>query len=302
MRVAVLHQDLEWGERSIVELLGQRGHTAILVDVRRSDAGELRDFDLVLNRVYASVANRCFQDNLRTLGLLEDLESFGVPCVNSLRATRFDYDKYLTATTLSSQGVPTPETALVTSMEELEHQRARIAVWGYPLVVKRNMGGRAHDMLRVTSESELTELLRSRLSDEARRDYGAGFVVQPFLQAVGDCDYRIGVVDGEYLYAYSRSLVGLRADERPWIGCIGMGSVFRAYEAPSEERVLACRATEIVGADLNEVDLLITNDGPVVIEVNLTPSYGPEDHDFLVRAIDQILSRRAVARSAGVHD
>lgn len=287
MKVAIVHQDLEFSEVSIMERLGHLGHVGILVDVRTVEARDLAGFDLVLNRVYASVANRAFYDNLRALSLLEELEAMGVRCVNSLRATRFDYDKHRAAEALRAEGIPTPETLLIMEPEDLERQRARMREWGYPLVVKRNMGGRAKDLVKVGDEAELLASLRPRLGEDARREYGAGFVVQPFLRSTCDHDQRICVVVDRCIHAFGRSLVGLRAGEPPWVGSIGKGSVLVPYEPSAEVLDLAFRTTEIIGAELNEVDLITTADGPVVIEVNPTPAFVPED---VPGKIDEVLT------------
>ena len=97
LRIAIVHQDLEDDEVTLRRLLLDRADHVDLMDVRRTTVDDLGGYDLVLNRVYASVANRNHRDNLLMLKLLEDAESQGIRCVNGLKATRADYSKSYSA-------------------------------------------------------------------------------------------------------------------------------------------------------------------------------------------------------------
>ena len=57
------------------------------------DINDPEGYDLVLNRVYASVANRNSRDVETTLELMRSLESRGVLCLNSYSSCRADYSK-----------------------------------------------------------------------------------------------------------------------------------------------------------------------------------------------------------------
>ncbi len=57
-KFAILHQDLEWAEQTLQRYIVLKGHEAILVDLNDADNVDFTLFDVVLNRVYASVANR----------------------------------------------------------------------------------------------------------------------------------------------------------------------------------------------------------------------------------------------------
>ncbi|MBU0461202.1 MAG: hypothetical protein KJ574_01310, partial [Nanoarchaeota archaeon] len=71
--IAILHQDLEWTEQEIQRQFVKRDIHAELFDVRETSICDLCDFEAVLNRVYASVANRNFLHNLKTLEMLKAL-------------------------------------------------------------------------------------------------------------------------------------------------------------------------------------------------------------------------------------
>ena len=70
MKVAILHHDLEPSEKKIKEFLIEKKLYVELIDIRKVKLTNFQDFDLVLNRVYASVANRDFPSIIKTLELL----------------------------------------------------------------------------------------------------------------------------------------------------------------------------------------------------------------------------------------
>lgn len=290
MRVAVLHQDLEWSERLIRQAVALRGHECALVDIRAVDAAGLAGFDLVLNRVYASVANRNWLDNAKTLAVLEDLAEMGVQCINSLPATRADYDKCLAGRAMAAQGIATPPTRLLHGREDYVRQAGEIAAWGFPLVVKPNMGGRAREVRKLNHPAEFLNWLDTAFSRVALDRYAAGFVVQPYLKNARPYDIRIAIIDGDFAYAYSRSLVALEPAGECWVGSVSLGSTIGEYSPGEEEIALAARATEAIGATINEVDLMATEAGFVVIENNPTPGFIAGDEPLIDLLVERLLA------------
>ena len=288
MRFAVLHQDLEWAERRIHSRLEEAGHEAVLVDVREADEFDFAPFDTVLNRVYASVANRNWRDNVRALALLERLEEQGIRCVNSHACTVADYYKHRAARVMHEAGVATAPSILIEQMSDYHRQAEEVARWGYPLVIKRNMGGRAFDICKAADETEARDRLEHLFSPGYLEGYAGGIIIQPYLQSVRPYDMRILVVANEPVYGLSRSLVAMRPGEGPWLGSSQWGSKLSPYEASEQEIDIAKRASAAIDAVVNEVDLLETDEGYVVMENNPTPSYR-ENSTYLDRLVEAML-------------
>ena len=243
----------------------------------------------MLNRVYASVANRNWKDNICVLDLLGRLEEQGVRCINSRACTEADYYKYRSAQMMIKSGVPTPVSALLEQMSDYVAQEDTISQWGFPLVIKRNMGGRAFDICRATSERELRARLEQVFSREYLDDYAGGIIVQPYLRSIRSYDIRIQIVAGEYVYGLSRSLVSMRPGEEPWLGSSQWGSKMSLYHPSEQEIAIAKHATLAIGAVVNEVDLLETEEGYSVIENNPTPSFR-ENSVYLNKLCDALIN------------
>jgi glutathione synthase/RimK-type ligase-like ATP-grasp enzyme len=289
-KFAILHQDLEWAEQTLQRYIVLKGHEAILVDLNDADNVDFTLFDVVLNRVYASVANRNWQDNLRALDLLIRLEEKGVKCVNSHTASLADYSKYLSACKMSEAGVPTPETIILKHKDELSAQAGRVSEWGYPLVIKREMGGRAVDIFRAVDGAELTQWLEKVFSPAYQEAYAAGQVIQPFFKSIRPYDIRIAIVNGRYSYSYTRSLVPIREGETPWLGSGQWGSDLVRYRPNEEEIRIAIAATKAIDAFVNEVDMIETESGYLVIENNPTPGFTPNKEVYLNAMGDALMA------------
>lgn len=286
MKIAVLHQDLEWAEETMKRYLVQNGHDAVLVDFRDANIADLTCFDVVFNRVYASVANRNWQDNLSILDLLGHLEAAGVKCVNSQKTTQADYDKWMSAKIMQEMGVPTLATALINNMQGYTDQSRMISKWGFPLVIKRNMGGRAVDIYKANNDLELQSWLDKVFSADYLEHYAGGMIIQPYLPSVKPYDIRIAMVDGHFAYSYTRSLIPMRPGEEAWVGSGEWGSVLTEYTPSAEEIDISRRASSSIGAIVNEVDLLETDNGFVVIENNPTPGFTENKELYLNRLCD----------------
>ncbi|PIN90273.1 hypothetical protein COU57_03920 [Candidatus Pacearchaeota archaeon CG10_big_fil_rev_8_21_14_0_10_32_14] len=272
MRIDILHHDLEPTEKALRELLDEKGIGGKLVDVRDVRLNDFSMTDLVLNRVYASVGNRDYASITRTLELLKELEEGGIPCLNSYETSVFDYNKWDSYNVMKSEGISTPETMFVNSKNGLD-DFCKTVLFEFPVIVKRNTGGRGKDISKVDSYLQLIQDLEAKFNLADRERYEGGFVVQEFIRSNRNHDCRIGIVNGEFAFSFKRSLISLRDGDEPWLASVSMGSDFGFYEVSQDEINLALRASRSIGAKFNEIDMMFEKEGPCIIEHNPTPQY-----------------------------
>jgi glutathione synthase/RimK-type ligase-like ATP-grasp enzyme len=291
LRIGILHHDLEWAEMEMGRLLREKGFEVIYVDVRGLDYDELFDCDCVLNRIYASVGNRDCRSNVKVLNLLRDLEDKGVYCLNSYLATLNDYSKSKSSEIMSKNDISNPRTIFIKSIKRNKSKVLRFAKdEGYPLIIKRDMGGRGKDVLKVENKDELFFFLE-KIHNESD-GYDQGFVVQSFAENVRGHDCRIAIVNGKFAFSFSRSLVSVREDESPWLASVSRGSKKEDYMPDEEAIELAKKATLAIDATFNEVDVTFCETGPMIIENNPTPNYMEgQDEDKLKNATDLIAKK-----------
>jgi glutathione synthase/RimK-type ligase-like ATP-grasp enzyme len=232
-----------------------------------------------MNRVYPSEAN----DDLINKGLNATawLSARNFAMINPLPACMADYDKKFAFDAMKAWNVATPECEILTEEMDVKYLEER---YGFPLIVKPNTGGTSIGVSKIDSASELENMLSSE------GVFSGNNLVQKFVKPVVDYDIRIGVVNGEPLISYARSLSKNGSDDA-WMGSYSHGSRLIEYEASEEEKRLAVLSSKSLGALLNEVDMHITANGPVIIENNLTPGYVPGEEKWVKLIVDHIYDK-----------
>lgn len=283
MKVAILHHDLEPTEKKLYELLLERGVDVNLLDVRKVKIEDFSDVDLVLNRVYASVANRDYSGVEKVLELLKQLEENGVVCLNSCRTSLFDYSKFDSYKLMKENGVPTPDSLFIRDFSEIGViVKEAVGKFSFPMIIKRDTGGRGKDICRVNDQKELNSKLVTKFDLAKKEKYCGGFIVQEFLVASERYDCRIGIIDGSFGFSYKRSLICSNSED-VWLASTSNGSVEQNYAVGEEVKEIALKASKLIGAEYNEIDMYFTDSGPVVVEHNPTPNYFIDDKDDLFR-------------------
>ncbi len=191
----------------------------------------------------------------KDIGLAKNLEVCGYPVFNCSECIRVCDDKSLTHLTLEDYGIPSIRT-VVGPMSFGE----RYGDWlrglpdqlGFPIVVKDCFGSFGQQVRMVRSMEEL----------ERECESTAPKIFQPYIECNGE-DIRIEVVGDRVVAAVRR--VAKEGDFRANV--TNGGTMFR-YEPTEEESILAIDAAAAVQADFAGVDILRTEDGPIVCEVN----------------------------------
>jgi len=283
MKIVILHHDIEPPELKFKDLFLNEGATVDLRDIREVSIEELLDYDVVFNRVYSSVASRDFDALVKTLTLLKGLQERGVKCVNSYESMMLDYSKYELFKALSKIGIKTPPTILINSTRSIKKIALKaIEEFGFPLVVKRNCGGKSYEVTRAHTEEELITTLKEMFKKGKLERYRGGFLLQKFIKPLRDHDCRVGVVNGEFIFSYARTLKP-RNSEDNWMASTSNGSVEFLYSPTEEEKNIAITANNLLGVSFSESDVSLTSEGPYIIEINLSPSYFLDSLDDVER-------------------
>lgn len=187
------------------------------------------------------------------LDLIEELERRGIDVLNRRDPLLAVHDKLRTARSLLAAGVPHPQTAHVTTADEL-------LAFQPPVIVKPRFGSWGTDVVRCSSRGELESwavVLRGR--PWFRR---TGAVVQELLPPPGH-DLRLLVARGRVVGAAERL-----AARGEWRTNVSLGAAKRSVDPPDLACDLALEAASAVGIDVAGVDLLPFGDSYVVIELN----------------------------------
>jgi ribosomal protein S6--L-glutamate ligase len=101
---------------------------------------------------------------------------------------------------------------------------------------------------------------------EAFRGLNANILAQEYIKEAGGADIRCLVVGGKVVAAMKR-----QGKEGEFRSNLHRGGTASVVKITPEERSTATRAASILGLNVSGVDLLRSNHGPVVMEVNSSP-------------------------------
>ena len=199
-------------------------------------------------------------DVLRTLdgvepGLYQVLraERRAYTVLNRVDALLVTHDKLRTARRLGAAGLPHPGVNHLQSGAELPRLE-------FPVVVKPRFGSWGREVVRCRTAAELANHLGEIRSTSWYRRHGA--LIQELVPPRG-YDVRVIVAGGRAVGAVERV-----AAPGEWRTNISLGGLRRASVPSSDASALAVAAAAAAGADLVGVDLLPTDTGWVVIELN----------------------------------
>ena len=187
-------------------------------------------------------------------------EWIGVPVVNRAKAIATARHKFHSLRILAQHGLPIPPSLTVGSAAFLEDAVADMG--NYPFILKPFHGTHGRGVMLLDTSTSLTSAV------DALCDLHEDYVIQPFIAEAGGVDIRVLVVGDKAIAAMKRSApVGeFRAN-------IHRGASGEAVSLPDEYTDIAIKAAAALELEVAGVDLLQTNDGPVVLEVNPSPGF-----------------------------
>jgi ribosomal protein S6--L-glutamate ligase len=195
----------------------------------------------------------------------------GVPWVNDREAILTSRNKADVIARLDRAGVPVPETVAVSNPVDRAALVAAFERFDPPVVVKPNSATRG---VGVAKAADLDSFLGIADYLDLVHDYRAtgdqSFLVQEFLPDARD--YRVMLVDGEYVGAVERRLPDDALDAGQWKHNVHRGAEATGVDLPPDLRELAERAADALDIPWLGVDLLVTDDRAVVSETNARPT------------------------------
>ncbi len=185
---------------------------------------------------------------------------YGVPTVNRPEVVELAGDKVRTSLRLAERGVPTPRTVVALSPEAAPKA---IEAVGYPAVLKPAVGSWGRLMAKVDDADAAEQIVehKSALASPVHSVY----YVQEFVRKPNR-DLRVFVVGEEVVAAMYRT-------SSAWRTNAARGASAEAAPVGPELRELALRAAAAVGGGVLAVDLMESERGLLVHEVNPTPEF-----------------------------
>ena len=265
MKIAILSRNPNlYSTRRLMEAAKERDHEIQRLDVLRCYMnitshnptihfkGEpIPEFDAVIPRIGASVT-------FYGTAVLRQFEMMGVYPLNESVAISRSRDKLRAMQLLSRKGIGLPISGFANKPDDISDLIKMVG--GAPLVIKLLQGTQGIGVVlaetRKAAESVIESFLGLKVS----------VLVQEYIKEAGGADIRCFVIGEKVVAAMKRQ--GAEGEFRSNIHRGGSASLIKITP---EERSTAIRAASTMGLNVCGVDILRSNHGPVVMEVNSSP-------------------------------
>ena len=265
MKIAMLARNPNlYSHKRLVQAAEERGHTLDILNTTRCtvniashrptityDGHRLEGYEAVIPRIGASITNY-------GTAVLRQFEMAGVWPLNESVAIGRSRDKLRSMQILSKYGLGLPLTAYANDPKQAEEIIR--AVNGPPVVIKLLEGTQGIGVVLAETMSSAKSVI------EAFRGANVNILVQEFIKEAGGTDIRALVVGGKVVAAMKRT--GAPDDFR---SNLHRGGSAQIVKITPEERSTALRAAKHMGLNVCGVDMLRSNHGPVIMEVNSSP-------------------------------
>ncbi|HJT33205.1 MAG TPA: 30S ribosomal protein S6--L-glutamate ligase [Pirellulales bacterium] len=265
MKIALLsRKPALYSTRRLKEAGEQRGHEVRVIDYLRCymnitslkpmviyQGNPLEGVDAVIPRIGAP-------HTFYGTAVVRQFEMMDVFSANESQAITRSRDKLRCLQLLARNGIGLPVTGFAHSTKDV-HGLIN-TVGGAPLVVKLLEGTQGIGVVLAETQKAAESVI------EAFRGLEANILVQEYIKEAGGSDVRCLVVGGKVIAAMQR-----QARPGEFRSNLHRGGTAVSAKLSPEERSTAVRAAKAMGLNVAGVDILRSNHGPVVMEVNSSP-------------------------------
>lgn len=265
MKIGILSCSPEcYSTRRLVEAAEQRGAEVNVLNTLRFaidlEPGQpdlfyrqkqLADYDAVLPRIGASIT-------YFGTAVVRQFEQMDVFCANTAGGISNSRDKLRSLQILSRHQIGIPQTAFVRHKKDVIPAIKRVG--GAPVIIKLLEGTQGIGVLLAESEKNaeaMIELLQSQRQN---------VLIQKFVSESKGRDIRAFVVGDRVVGAMRRVAQG-----QEFRSNVHRGGMTQPVELDDQYRETAVRAAQIMGLRVAGVDMLESQNGPQIMEVNSSP-------------------------------
>jgi ribosomal protein S6--L-glutamate ligase len=265
MKIAMLARNAGlYSHQRLAEAARARGHEIDILNTLRVtmnitshrpeayyEGQKLEKYDAVIPRIGASVT-------FYGLAVLRQLEMMNVWPLNESVAIGRSRDKLRSLQILARKGLGLPVTAFAHDPKQTDDVIKMVG--GAPVVIKLLEGTQGIGVVLGETEKSARSVI------EAFRGANVNILVQEFIKEANASDIRAFVIGNKVVAAMER-----RGAEGDFRSNLHRGGQANAIKITPEERSTAIRAARAMGLNVAGVDMLRSNHGPVIMEVNSSP-------------------------------
>jgi ribosomal protein S6--L-glutamate ligase len=266
LRIALLASDPElYSNRRLLEAGEERGHRMEFLNVKQCymrldpqnpemhyrGGNVLERIDAVIPRIRPSVT-------FYGCAITRQFEAMGIRVLNAAEPIKRSRDKLLASQLFVRHGLSMPVTGFASS--PLDTKDLIKMVGGAPLILKLLEGAQGRGVVLAETQKAAESVIN------AMKSLNANLLVQEFIKEAGGKDLRCFVIGNKAVSAIERT-----AAVGDFRSNIHQGGSAQTVRIRPEERKLAVAATRALGLDVAGVDIIRSERGPLLLEVNSSP-------------------------------
>ncbi|HAD98219.1 MAG TPA: 30S ribosomal protein S6--L-glutamate ligase [Cryomorphaceae bacterium] len=253
-----------YSTKRLAEAIEKRGHTAAIINNTKCyvviESGDpkvyykdhaLEDVDAIIPRIGSSVT---FYGS----SIIRQFEMQKVFTTLSSLALVRSRDKLRATQILSRHGIGIPKTAFAKKPSDVDYLIKQVG--GAPLIVKLLEGTQGLGVVLAETRKAAKSVI------EAFYGLNTNILVQEFIAEAGGADVRAIVIEGKVVAAFKRQ--GKEGEFRSNLHRGGSGTLIKLSKI---EKLAAVNAAKALGLAIAGVDMLQSNRGPLILEVNSSP-------------------------------
>jgi len=265
LKIAILSREPEnYSTSRLVDAAVSRGHSVDVINTTRAymnitskrpeihyQGESLPKYDAVIPRIGASIT-------FYGMAIVRQFEMMGVYTLNNAEAIGCSRDKLFAHQLLARAGIGMPVTGFAHSPSDIRDMLK--SVGKAPLVLKLLEGTQGRGVVLAETQKAAESVI------QAFRGLKANILVQEYIAESKGADIRCVVIGNKVVAAMKR-----QAEEGEFRSNLHRGGSASKVKISPEERAAAVKAAKSLGLRFAGVDLLRSNDGPKVLEVNSSP-------------------------------
>lgn len=216
----------------------------------------IKDIDVIIPRISASLTKY-------GSSIVRQFEMQNVPTTATSIATVRARDKMRSLQLMAKAGVNIPKTVFAREAADLEDVLEQVG--GAPVIIKVARGTHGNGVVLAETKKAAKAVMQAFYVE------GVSFIVQEFVAESAGVDIRAFVINGKVVASMMRQ--SLDDDFRSNLHQGGQGIKVKLTK---EERQTALKAAKAMGLPICGVDMMRSERGPLVLEVNVSPGFGIE--------------------------
>lgn len=287
MKIAILSNgNANYSTKRLVEEAEKRGHDVkvikykncyLALDDKHPDVyykgKKLTGFDAILPRISNSMTRY-------GCAVVRQFEMQGAYTASSSVAITRSRDKLRAAQILAKYDVDTPKTLVSRNTSDIDDLLEQI---GLPVIIKLAKGTHGNGVILADTRKAAKSALQAFY---LYNEDGTNILLQEYIKESAGTDIRAFVVGNQIVASMKRA--SLDDDFRSNLHQGGEGTPIKLT---SEEKKTALKAARAMGLHICGVDLMRSERGPLVLEVNASPGFGIEKvtgHDVASKIIEYV--------------